>query len=146
MQAAIGVAQLDKINGFSSARRRNFELLKKALMPLSERLILPEACPNSIPSWFGFLITCEEGVSRNQLVQRLETQGIQTRMLFAGNIIRQPCFNIMRKTWEGYRVAGNLTNTDRVMNSTFWFGVYPGISEETVEYIVDTIKKSIKLA
>jgi CDP-6-deoxy-D-xylo-4-hexulose-3-dehydrase len=138
MQAAIGVAQLDKINDFTKARRRNFNSLKKLLSPLSDKIILPEACPNSNPSWFGFLITCREGINRNKIVRHLEGKGIQTRMLFAGNIVKQPCFDRMRKS-GGYRIAGELKNTDTVMNDTFWVGVYPGIDENAIEYIANTI-------
>ena len=143
MQAAIGVAQLDKIDTFVSARRRNFSLLKEALSPLNEKLILPEACPSSEPSWFGFLITCKNGVVRNKLVRKLEDENIQTRMLFAGNIVRQPCFDMMRKTGKGYRIAGNLTNTDIIMNDSFWLGVYPGIDEYAIEHMAETIRKSV---
>ena len=145
MQAAIGVAQLDKLDSFTDQRRQNFNLLKEALSPFEEHLILPEPCPNSEPSWFGFLITCTGGVDRNKLVQYLESKCIQTRMLFAGNIIRQPCFDQMRKTSKGYRVIGNLENTDRIMNDTFWLGVYPGINEEMIDYMAEAIKKYLVL-
>ena len=144
MQAAIGVAQLDKLKSFTAARRKNFKLLYTALEPLKDKLILPEACPNSEPSWFGFLITCREGLCRNKLVRQLENYKIQTRMLFAGNILRQPCFDAMRKENKGYRVVGNLTNTDKIMNDTFWLGVYPGIDETAVEYMVDRIKAFVR--
>ena len=143
MQAAIGVAQLDKLDMFSQARRRNFNLLTEALTPIKDRLILPEPCPGSDPSWFGYLITCNEGVNRNKLVQHLEEKGIQTRMLFAGNIIRQPCFDHMRALGNGYKTAKSLENTDKVMNDTFWLGVYPGIDELAIEFMADTIKKWI---
>ena len=138
MQAAIGVAQLDKLEAFTGARRRNFSLLKAALSPLGDKLILPEACPASNPSWFGFLLTCQNGVDRNRLVRQLEDSGVQTRMLFAGNIVRQPCMRGVE-----HRVAGELTDTDRVMNDTFWIGVYPGLDELAVEHMADLIKKSI---
>ena len=144
MQAAVGVAQLNKIDFFTSMRRRNFDLLKEALSSLSNKLILPESCPDSNPSWFGFLITCQEGVDRNQLVRQLEESGIQTRMLFAGNIVRQPCFDPIRNTGKGYRIQGNLTNADRVMKNTFWLGVWPGIDELATEYVANVIKKSLQ--
>ena len=108
-----------------------------------DKLILPEACENSIPSWFGFMITCEEGVDRNKLVQFLEENGVQTRMLFAGNIIKHPCFDEMRKTGTGYRVAGELVNTDRIMKDTFWIGVYPGMTDEMIDYMAAMIKEAI---
>ena len=138
MQAAIGVAQLDKLEAFTGARRHNFSLLKEALSPLGDKLIMPEACPGSNPSWFGFLLTCQNGVDRNRLVRQMEDSGVQTRMLFAGNIVRQPCMRGVE-----YRVAGDLTDTDRVMNDTFWIGVYPGLDEPAVEHMANLIKKLI---
>jgi CDP-6-deoxy-D-xylo-4-hexulose-3-dehydrase len=135
MQAAIGVAQLGKIDYFTTTRRKNFELLKKALSPLEDKLIFPEACENSQPSWFGFMLVCREGSERSTLVRQLEASGIQTRMLFAGNITLQPCFSEMRRTGKGYRIVGELANTDMVMNHGFWLGVYPGIEERAIEYI-----------
>ncbi|MCL2221369.1 MAG: lipopolysaccharide biosynthesis protein RfbH [Oscillospiraceae bacterium] len=143
MQAAIGVAQLDKVDDFTLARRRNFELLKSALAPFADKLILPVACCNSAPSWFGFLITCHGGVNRNKLVRRLEGKGVQTRMLFAGNLVRQPCFDQIRDTGVGYRQIGELPNTDRVMNDTFWVGVYPGMTDEMIDYMAKMIIGSI---
>ncbi len=141
MQAAIGCAQLKKFPGFIEKRRHNFDLLKKLLIEngAEDKLILPEAAPDSIPSWFGFLMTCKEGVSRNELVRRLEETGIQTRMLFSGNLIKHPCFDDMRSTGEGYRVAGSLENTDRIMNDSFWIGVYPGMSDEMIGYMAKKI-------
>lgn len=139
MQAAIGVAQLEKLNDFTIARRRNWTLLKEALLPLQDRFILPDVCPNSNPSWFGFLITCRNGFIRRNIINNLEKKGIQTRMLFAGNIIRQPCFDTMREANEGYRVVGELTNTDCVMDNTFWVGVYPGIDEAAVKYMANAL-------
>jgi len=108
-----------KLESFTKLRRRNWALLREALAPLEDRLILPEPCPNSDPSWFGFLITCRDG-GRDRMVATLEGKRIQTRMLFAGNILRQPCFDHMREAGKGFRVVGDLTNTDRIMNSTFW--------------------------
>ncbi len=137
MQAAIGCAQLKKFPGFVERRRHNFDLLKSLLVKggAQEKLILPEPARDSIPSWFGFLMTCKEGVSRNELVRKLEAAGIQTRMLFSGNLIKHPCFDEMRKTGTGYRVAGSLENTDRIMNDTFWVGVYPGMTDEMITFI-----------
>ena len=119
MQAAIGCAQLEKFPSFVERRRHNFARLKAALAEVSDKLILPEACENSNPSWFGFLITCKEGVDRNKVVQHVEKSGVQTRMLFAGNLTKHPCFDEMRSTGEGYRIVGTLENTDRIMNDTF---------------------------
>jgi Predicted pyridoxal phosphate-dependent enzyme apparently involved in regulation of cell wall biogenesis len=144
MQAAVGVAQLNKLPVFTERRRHNFDRLKSALLAVKEKLILPEPCENSIPNWFGFLITCKAGVNRNAVVQHLECHGIQTRMLFAGNLIMHPCFDEMRTTGTGYRVAGNLANTNRIMNDTFWVGVYPGMSDEKIDYIAKTIKNAVK--
>ena len=143
MQAAVGCAQLDKFPSFVERRIYNFTRLKDALKGTEDKLILPEACENSIPSWFGFMITCKEGVDRNKLVQFLEDNGVQTRMLFAGNIIKHPCFDEMRKTGTGYRVAGDLVNTDRIMKDTFWIGVYPGMTDEMIDYMASMIKKAI---
>lgn len=139
MQAAIGCAQLEKFPSFVERRRHNFERLKKALAGIEDKLILPVACPDSNPSWFGFLLTCREGVDRNEVVRYVEDHGVQTRMLFAGNLIKHPCFDEMRKTGEGYRVVGNLENTDRIMKDTFWVGVYPGMTDEMIDYMAATI-------
>ena len=139
MQAAIGCAQLEKFPSFVERRRHNFERLKKALAGIEDKLILPVACPDSNPSWFGFLLTCKEGVDRNEVVRYVEDHGVQTRMLFAGNLIKHPCFDEMRKTGEGYRVVGNLENTDRIMKDTFWVGVYPGMTDEMIDYMAATI-------
>lgn len=144
MQAAVGCAQLKKFPSFVEKRRHNFDRLKKGLEGLEDKIILPEACANSNPSWFGFLITCKEGVDRNKVVQYIEDHGVQTRMLFAGNLIKHPCFDEMRKTGEGYRVVGNLENTDRIMNDTFWVGVYPGMNDEMIDYMASTIKDAVK--
>jgi len=142
MQAAIGCAQLEKIPLFVEKRRQNWRRLHEKLNDLQDKLILPEAAPQSNPSWFGFLITCKEGVSRNKLIQQIESNNVQTRMLFAGNLVKHPCFDEMRKTGTGYRIAGTLDLTDRIMNNTFWIGVYPGMTEEMIDKMIDTIKKS----
>lgn len=144
MQAAVGCAQLKKFPDFVARRRHNFERLKAALMEAEDKLILPEPCENAKPSWFGFLITCREGIDRNAIVQYIESKGIQTRMLFAGNLIKHPCFDEMRKTGTGFRVVGSLTNTDRIMEDTFWVGVYPGMTDEIIDYMAKTIKEAVK--
>ncbi len=145
MQAAIGCAQLKKMPSFVERRRHNFDRLFGGLKDLEEsgRLILPRACKNSVPSWFGFLMTCNEGVSRNDLVHKLEDAGIQTRMLFSGNLIKHPCFDEMRHTGEGYRVVGTLENTDRIMNDSFWIGVYPGMTYDMLDYMIEKIHEFI---
>ena len=143
LQAAIGCAQIEKFPSFVEKRRHNFERLHKALEGLEDRLILPEAAPNSRPSWFGFLITCKEGTDRNKVVQYVESRGVQTRMLFAGNLIKHPCFDEMRAEGKGYRVVGDLTSTDRIMRDTFWVGVYPGMNDEMIDYMAKTIREAL---
>jgi CDP-6-deoxy-D-xylo-4-hexulose-3-dehydrase len=137
MQAAVGLAQLKKLPAFVEARKKNWAYLRKALEKYSARLILPEPAPKADPSWFGFLITVREnaGFTRDQLVAHLEKNKVQTRMLFAGNLIKHPCFDEMRKTGKGYRAPGELKNTDRIMNDTFWLGVYPGMTKEMLAYV-----------
>lgn len=144
MQAAVGCAQLKKFPEFVKKRRRNFDRLKKALEDLNEQLILPEPCPDSTPSWFGFLMTCREGVDRKAVVRYVEEKGIQTRMLFAGNLTRHPCFDSMRREKTGYRIAGSLSVTDRIMQDTFWVGVYPGMTEEKLDYMAQVIHEAVK--
>lgn len=144
LQAAIGCAQLDKFPGFVEKRKKNFEHLAKRLADVGDKIILPQACPNSAPSWFGFLMTCEEGIDRNNLVQKLEEKGIQTRMLFAGNLTKHPCFDEMRKTGTGYRIVGSLDNTERIMKDTFWVGVYPGMTTEMLDYMADNIIETVR--
>lgn len=144
LQAAIGCAQLEKFPGFVEKRRHNFDRLKEGLKGLEDKLILPEACANSRPSWFGFLITCKEGVDRNKVVQYVEDHGVQTRMLFAGNLIKHPCFDEMRASGEGYRVVGTLENTDRIMRDTFWVGVYPGMSDKMIDYMATIIREAVQ--
>lgn len=145
MQAAIGCAQLKKFPAFAERRRYNFRRLRAALSGTEEKLILPEACKGSDPSWFGFLITCREGTERNQVVSYIERHGIQTRMLFAGNLIKHPCFDQMRAAGEGYRVIGDLANTDRIMKDSFWVGVYPGMTDEMIDYMAQIIKEAIEI-
>jgi CDP-6-deoxy-D-xylo-4-hexulose-3-dehydrase len=144
MQAAIGVAQIKKVPSFTEIRRHNFERLYKALSDVQDKFILPEACPNSKPSWFGFLLTCRDGVDRVKVVKYLEEHGVQTRNLFAGNLIKHPCFDEMRKTGKGYRVIGSLENTDRIMRDTFWVGVYPGMTDEKIDYMAKVIKEAVR--
>lgn len=143
MQAAIGCAQLEKFPAFVERRKHNFNRLKAELVGLEEKLVLPEACDNSDPSWFGFLITCKEGVERNAVAQFIEAKGVQTRMLFAGNLIKHPCFDDMRKTGMGYRVAGSLHNTDRIMHDTFWVGVYPGMTDQMIDHMAAVIRQAV---
>ena len=143
MQAAVGCAQLKKFPSFVARRRENFKRLRAALECVSDKLILPEACENSNPSWFGFLITCHEGVDREKVVPFIESRGVQTRMLFAGNLIKHPCFDEMRKEGKGYRVIGDLAVTDRIMTSTFWVGVYPGMTDEMIDYMAKTIIEAL---
>lgn len=149
MQAAVGCAQLKKFPTFVEKRKANYKVLFDGLKTLEDegKLILPRACENSDPSWFGFLMTClpENGMSRNELVQKLEQAGIQTRMLFSGNLIKHPCFDQMRATGEGYRVVGNLENTDRIMNNSFWIGVYPGMTDKMLKYMIESIINNIDL-
>lgn len=141
MQAAIGCAQLEKLPSIIKARQENWAYLRNALDKYSYTLILPEPTVNSEPSWFGFLICVKEdaGFTRNDLVKHLEQHNIQTRMLFAGNLVKHPCFDYMRKTQTGYRVVGTLDNTDRIMNDVFWIGVYPGMSKAMLDYMVEKI-------
>ncbi|MGD9559226.1 MAG: lipopolysaccharide biosynthesis protein RfbH [Oscillospiraceae bacterium] len=144
MQAAIGVAQLEKLPEFTEKRRQNFALLKKLLAEANTGLILPEPCPGSNPSWFGFLITCPDGMDRSKITEAVEKANIQTRALFAGNLIKHPCFDEMRKNKTGYRVVGSLENTDRVLASTFWVGVYGGMTASMVEHMAKTIAEAAR--
>ena len=145
MQAAIGCAQLEKLDHIVEARRRNFARLKEALANVPG-LILPEAQRNSNPSWFGFLISVKEdaGFTRNELVTYLESRKIQTRNLFAGNLLKHPAFDEMRHSGQGYRVVGELKNTDFIMNHTFWIGVYPGMTDEMLDYMAESIKEFVR--
>ena len=145
MQAAIGCEQLKKLPYFVERRRKNWAHLRAALSDMQDKLILPEAAPNSDPSWFGFMMTVREGVDREKVVRYVESRGIQTRMLFSGNLIKHPCFDEMRKTGEGYRVVGTLENTDRIMRDTFWIGVYPGMTDEMLDYMVQIVREALEL-
>mgnify|MGYP002682328661 FL=1 len=146
MQAAIGCAQLAKLPAFTEARKRNWKLLREGLADLSDVFILPEATQNSDPSWFGFLMTIRDNApfSREAIVNHLEANKIQTRMLFSGNIIKHPCFDEMRQSQKGYRVAGSLETTDKVMSSAFWVGVYPGLTEPMVQFMVEKIREFVR--
>ena len=146
LQASIGCAQLEKIPSFVERGKYNFARLRGALSVIEDKIILPMACENSDPSWFGFLITAKEGIERNTIVQYLEAKGIQTRMLFAGNLVKHPCFDAMRKDKAGYRVVGKLENTDRIMEDSFWVGVYPGMTDEMIDYMTDTIIEGVLYA
>ena len=143
MQAAIGCAQLKKVPGFVQKRRENWQTLKDGLSDLEDRLILPYYADNAKPSWFGFLMTVREGLDREKVVQYIEGKGVQTRMLFSGNLLRQPCFNELREAGSGYRVVGALTNTDRIVRDTFWVGVYPGMTDQMLAYMVKTIREAV---
>lgn len=144
MQAAIGVEQLKKFPSFIEARRHNWDRLYKALEDVQDKLILPQPVENSSPSWFGFLISVKEdaGVTRNQVTRYIEENNVQTRLLFSGNIIKHPCFDQMRGTDE-YRVVGDLSTTEFIMNQTFWVGVYPGMTDEKIDYMAQMIKEAL---
>lgn len=144
MQAAIGCAQLEKFPSFIEKRRHNWERLHKALEPLSDRLVLPEPAQNSEPSWFGFLISVkpESGLKRNELIKYIEEHNVQTRLLFSGNIVRQPCFDEIRDT-ASYRISGALEVTEYIMNNTFWVGVYPGMTDNMIDYMAKVIIEAV---
>ncbi len=143
MQAAIGCAQIKKLPFFVEQRRRNFAYLKESLSDMYDYYILPVACENSNPSWFGFMMTCKKDIERNRVIRYIESKNIQTRMLFAGNIIKHPCFDEMRLTGEGYRVVGSLENTDKIMRDSFWVGVYPGMTEEMLNYVIKVLRNAV---
>jgi CDP-6-deoxy-D-xylo-4-hexulose-3-dehydrase len=145
MQAAVGVEQLKKLPDFTARRKENWTYLKNGLSDLSDKLILPEPAENADPSWFGFLITVKEGsgLSRNVIVRFLEDNKIQTRLLFSGNIIKQPCFDDIRDT-GAYRVSGSLDNSDRISRDTFWIGVYPGMNKGKLDHMIEKIHEAVK--
>ena len=147
MQAAIGVAQLEKLPQIVEARRKNWNRLYEGLKDLEDKLILPQPEENSKPSWFGFLISVKEetGKSRVELAKFLEANKIQTRNLFAGNLLKHPAFDEMRKIGEGFRVVGDLKNTDFIMNNTIWVGVYPGMTDEMLDFMIKKIREYIMM-
>lgn len=147
MQAAIGVAQLEKLPQIVEARRKNWNRLYEGLKDLEDKLILPQPEENSKPSWFGFLISVKRGTgkSRVELAKFLEANKIQTRNLFAGNLLKHPAFDEMRKTGEGFRVVGDLKNTDFIMNNTIWVGVYPGMTNEMLDFMIKKIREYIMM-
>ncbi|MCY7281436.1 MAG: lipopolysaccharide biosynthesis protein RfbH [Sphingomonas bacterium] len=140
MQAAVGLAQLDRLDGFIDARQRNFDLLTEMLKPLEDVFILPQPTPDSVPSWFGYPITLRADLpfTRDKLVQHLDGHKIGTRLLFGGNLIRQP---YMRG--REFRVVGELTNANIVTDRTFWIGLYPGLGPDQMQYVVETIAKFV---
>ena len=144
MQAAIGCEQLKKFPSFIERRRHNWARLRDALSCAEDKLILPEPAEGSNPSWFGFLISVREGsgLSRNKMTEYIEAHNIQTRLLFSGNLIKHPCFDQIRGT-EAYRVVGELENTDFIMNNTFWVGVYPGMTDEMLDYTAKIILEAV---
>ncbi len=144
MQAAIGCEQLKKFPTFIERRRHNWNRLHNALNIISDKVFLPEPALNSNPSWFGFLITLkpDSGLNRNDITQFIEKHNIQTRLLFSGNIIKHPCFDQIRGT-SAYRVVGDLKNTDYIMNNTFWVGVYPGMTDEMIDYMAKIIIEAV---
>lgn len=145
MQAAVGVEQLKKFPGFIKIRQQNWKYLKEQLHDLSDVLILPEAAENSEPSWFGFLISVkpESGLDRNKVTRYIEEHNVQTRLLFSGNIIRHPAFDQIRGT-DAYRVAGGLKNSDFIVNNTFWIGVYPGMTKDKLDYMIEMVHEAVK--
>jgi CDP-6-deoxy-D-xylo-4-hexulose-3-dehydrase len=147
LQASIGCAQLDKLPLFVERRRHNWKRLYDGLKDMQDRLILPDPVPNSNPSWFGFMMTCNSqeysSEKRNKLTQYIEKNHVQTRTLFAGNIVKHPCFDAMRKTGTGYRVAGTLKATDTVLNNSFWIGVYPGMTDEMIDRMIEVVREGL---
>ncbi|MDR1701897.1 MAG: lipopolysaccharide biosynthesis protein RfbH [Sporomusaceae bacterium] len=145
LQAAIGCAQLEKLPGFIQKRNQNWARLRAGLDRLQDVFILPEPAPHSKPSWFGFLLTLrpESKISRDAIVQQLEKHGIQTRMLFAGNLLKQPCFDELRADPSTFRVAGSLENSDLIMQKTFWLGVYPGLDEARINFMIKTLTEIV---
>lgn len=144
MQAAVGCAQLKKFPSFVERRIHNFNRLYEKLQVVSDKLILPQATEHAVPSWFGFIVTCKDGVDRNKVVPYIERKGVQTRMLFAGNLTKHPCFDQMRRDQSGYRVAGDLTVTDMIMEKSFWVGVYPGMTDEMIDYMAKTMIEAVE--
>ena len=144
LQAAVGVEQLKKFPSFIERRKYNWARLHAALEDIQDKIILPEPAEYSDPSWFGFLISVrpETGLNRNDVTKYIESKNVQTRLLFSGNIIKQPCFNEIRGT-DAYRVVGTLENSDFVVNNTFWVGVYPGMTDAMIDYMAQVIKEAV---
>lgn len=145
MQAAVGVEQLKKFPEFIKIRQQNWKYLREQLDDLKDVVILPEAAENSEPSWFGFLLSVrpESGLDRNKVTRYIEDHNVQTRLLFSGNIIRHPAFDQIRGT-DAYRVIGDLKNSDFIVNNTFWIGVYPGMTKEKLDYMVQMVHEAVK--
>ncbi|MBR2556155.1 MAG: lipopolysaccharide biosynthesis protein RfbH [Aeriscardovia sp.] len=142
MQAAVGVEQLKKFPSFIERRIHNWNRLHAALEGIQDKIILPEAAINSEPSWFGFLISVKEN-NRNKVTKYIEDHNIQTRLLFSGNLIKHPCFDQIRET-DAYRVAGSLDGTEFIMNHSFWVGVYPGMTDDMIDYMARVIIEAVK--
>lgn len=142
LQAAIGCEQLKKFPHFIERRKNNWNRLHKALEDIQDKIILPEPIENSDPSWFGFLITVKDGLNRNKITNYIESRNIQTRLLFSGNVIRHPCFDDIRES-KAYRVVGPLSNSDKIVSNTFWVGVYPGMSDEMIDYMAKIISEAV---
>ena len=144
IQAAIACAQIKKLPEFVKRRQENAAYLYKKLEDLQDRLYLPEVEEDASASWFGFPITVKNAGDRDQIVQALEQNKVQTRMLFSGNMIKHPCFDEMRASGKGYRVVGDLTDSDRTLFETFWIGVYPGMTEEMIDFMVKVIRNTLR--
>ncbi|MBO4890103.1 MAG: DegT/DnrJ/EryC1/StrS family aminotransferase, partial [Lachnospiraceae bacterium] len=151
MQAAVGCAQLKKFPGFVEKRKKNFAHLRDGLrkyasemgFDIEDKLILPVATEHSDPSWFGFMMTCRDGVDRKAVVESVEAAGVQTRALFAGNLTKHPCFDEMRASGKGFRIVGSLDNTDTIMNRSFWVGVYPGMTDAMLDHMCRVICEAL---
>lgn len=145
LQAAVGVEQLKKFPSFIERRKHNWNRLHEALEDVQDKIILPEPAENSDPSWFGFMISVrpETGLNRNEVTKYIEGKNVQTRLLFSGNIVKQPCFDEVRGS-SVYRVIGDLKNSDFVVNNTFWVGVYPGMTDTMIDYMAKVIKEAVK--
>ena len=145
MQAAIGCAQLEKLSEFIQKRKDNFQYLHNSLKDLKDIFIFPKATPKSDPCWFGFLLTLKDGVpfKRNVIVKSLEDNNIQTRNLFAGNVTRHPCFSEL-ESGKDYRIISELKKTDKIMNDSFWIGVYPGMLQKESDYMVEKIRSFVR--
>ena len=145
MQAAIGVEQLKKFPSFIERRRHNWDRLRAAFESVQDKIILPEPAENSCPSWFGFMISVrpETGLDRNKITRYTEDHNVQTRLLFSGNLIKHPCFDQIRGT-DAYRIAGSLDGTEFIMNNSFWIGVYPGMTDEMIDYMAETVKGAVE--